>query len=341
MDRGLRSVSAELLFLSAADVRACAPSPGEMLHLVEEVFRAHGQQRARHEKMHLDLRATHGGHFAAFPAYVDPGSPQEPIVGVKWLANFVDNPGRFGLPAVTALIVINDLARGVPLAILEGGYITALRTAAASAVGARYLAQTPVETIAIIGASAQGREHLMALHHAFRPRQVRVFDVRHEVAHRFVQDFAHHLDLDVTASETCIQAVHGADVVVLATSAREPFFEGDWCQPGMLLIAISGVQDLKAEVLRRVDRLIVDVLSGEEAPGALGLRPFFARGILSPDDVDATMADIVNGRAAGREGTGQIILYSPGGLGTEDVATAHLVYQCARREGVGTWLTLL
>lgn len=334
-------MSVELLFLSAADVRACAPSPEEMLQLVEDVFRAHGHQRARHQKMHLDLRATHGGHFAAFPAYVDPGPPREPIVGLKWLGNFVDNPVRAGLPAVTALIVINDLERGVPLAILEGGYITARRTAAASAVGAKYLARTPVETIAIIGASAQGREHLVALHHALRPRRARVFDVRDEVARQFVQDFARRLDLDVTASETCAQAVRGADVVVLATSAREPFFEGDWCQAGMLLIAISGVQDLKVDVLRRVDRLVVDVLGGDEPPGALGLRPFFAQGLLSLNNIDATMADIVTGRAVGRESAEQIILYSPGGLGSEDVATARLVYERAQREGVGTWVTLL
>lgn len=330
-----------MLFLSSREVQACAPEPLEMLRLVEGVLLAHARKQAQHYKIHLDLRERHRGHFAAFPAYIDTGTEEGPIAGVKWLANFVDNPVRTGLPAVTALIILNDLDRGVPLVVMEGGYITALRTAAASAVGAKYLAPGRVGTIAIVGASAQGREHLRIMSEVFRPELIRVFDVRTEMVRELVEAYRPKVGPGVSAAESCEEAVEDADVVVLATSAREPFFHAGWCRPGMLVIAISGVQDLMPAVLDRVNRFVVDVVEGDEPPGALGLRPFFAQGLLSLDRIDTTVAEILSGAAAGRNSEDDIILYSPGGLGTEDLVTAKLIYERALQRRIGTRVPLL
>jgi ornithine cyclodeaminase/alanine dehydrogenase-like protein (mu-crystallin family) len=331
-------MSLDLLFLSADDVRSCAPGPDETIQIVEEVFRAHGRQQAIHRKVHVDLREKYRGHFGAFPAYVE--TSDGPIAGVKWLANFVKNPVRYELPAVTALITLNDLSTGAPLAILEGAHITALRTAGASAVGAKYLAAGGARNLAIIGASVQGRQHLIALNHVIRPRRATVFDVREDVKTAFADELERELKLPVEPAQSCEEAVSGAAIVVLATSAPAPFFEPGWCRSGMLLIAISGVQDLKAEVLSRVDRIVVDVLGGDEPPGALGLRPFFAQGLLTVKDVDVTMADIVNHAAVGRQSPEQVILFSPGGLGTEDIAVARRVYERAKQRGLGVRLRL-
>jgi ornithine cyclodeaminase/alanine dehydrogenase-like protein (mu-crystallin family) len=331
--------SIDVLFLSQQDVRACAPSPREVLEVIEDVFRAHGKQQAVYGKMHLDLRDRHGGHFAAFPAYLD--SQAGIVAGIKWLSNFAENPLTLGLPSVTALTILNDTTTGFPLVIMDGAYLTALRTAAASAVGAKYLARKDSSVVAIVGASNQGRAHLVALHDLFPLKAARVFDVADDVKQCFARELGQQLGLPVWAVESCEEAVRGADVVVLATSAKEPFFESGWCHPGMLLVTISGRQDLKPEVLHAVDTIVVDSIGGNDPPGALGFQSFFSQGLLSLEDIATTMADIASGRHKGRESKDEIVLFSPGGLGTEDIATARLVYERALEIGVGRRLSIL
>ena len=208
----------EVLFLSQKDVKACAPSPQDMFQIVEDVFQAHGRQQVMHRKVHLDLRDRHKGHFAAFPAYLETAAGT--IAGIKWLGNFVDNPAELSLPSVTALTIINDTSTGLPLAIMDGGYITALRTAAASAVGAKFLARANTSVAAVVGASVQGREHLIALHELFGLKAARVYDVIDRVKQDYARAMERQLGLAVMPATSCEEAVLGSDIVVTATTAR-------------------------------------------------------------------------------------------------------------------------
>jgi len=322
----------EIVVLSQEDVIKIIPSMKEIVETIEEVFRAHGENRAvLPSKTYLNLHEAYRGHFTALPAYIETSTIS--AAGIKWLSNFDNNIEKYNLPAIMATIALNDPITGRLKAIVDGTLLTGIRTGAATAAGAKYLARKDSDIVAIIGASFQGRYQLMALNEAFNINQVRVYDIIKGTCRKYVKEMTEKLKLDIREANSSKDAVKEADIIVTATRTPEPFFDKTWCEPGMLIVSIGSMPELRSNILQSLSKIVIDSIDGCKHLGSLS--PFFSQGLLTEQNIYATIGEIVSNKKAGRETDTEIILYVPMGMGTEDVATAYKIYEIALDKDVG------
>ncbi len=330
-----------VLWLSREDVRrAGGGDPEAAAPLVEAALVAHGAgDSCQPLKPYLLIPGdTRARRIIAMPAYL---GERFQTWGLKWIASAPDNPERRGLERASALIVLNDLETGAPVAVMEGALISATRTAAVALLASRHLSRTDPRTLAALGAGAIGSlivRSLLAAHPTLE--RVRLFDQVEASARKLAA-------LESERGPTGIaceiaggprQAIEGADVVLVATTAQDGYIDGDWLSPGCLFLNVS-LRDPEASVFERADKLVVD--DWEQANrGTTALRKATRAGLLGRDDLHAELHEILSGSVPGRESDDEIVLFNPMGLSIEDVATAWGVYNEARRQGLGVELDL-
>jgi ornithine cyclodeaminase len=307
----------------------------DILSEIEDVLRAQGEGRTV-----IAPRIVVGaetlpcvkmkGFMIAMAGYVL--LDDKPMVGVKWLGEFEANPEK-NLPVVTALTVINDPDTGLPLAVADGTLITAYRTGAVTAIGAKYLARRNSSTVAIVGAGAQGRTHLLALNELFRIQRVHVVDINAAVATKYAEEMSKATGLHISPMEDVRQAVEEAEIVIMATNANKPVLKGEWLRSGFFVGSIAMTEEFDDEVTSRADKIVVDDMEDVERTS---LKSKFDRGVLSPKDVYAQLSEIVVGRKAGREHDEEETLLVTAGMPIEDVAVLNGMYQLAKKKGLGT-----
>jgi ornithine cyclodeaminase len=258
-------------------------------------------------------------------------------LGAKMVSVFSGNAAR-GLPTHLALIVLLDARTGGLLAVMDGRYITEVRTAAVSALSSRLLARPTAASLAIIGSGVQARSHLEALGRIHRFRQATVWSPTREHRERFVADVsAPH----VRAADHPGEAIVGADVIVLATSSSTPVIESGWVKPGAHVISVGACRPTQREMdpqLVARGRLVVDSRAAalaESGDVVLGIRD----GFFGADHVAAELGEILNG-AEGRRRESEITIFKSLGMAVEDVSAADLAYRRAVERGVGRELTL-
>ncbi|MFX0198672.1 MAG: ornithine cyclodeaminase family protein [Candidatus Hodarchaeota archaeon] len=329
----------EVLFLGQDEVKNFL-NMKQVIAEIRKVFESHGRESfvlPDPIKILLPLEPSINGHFVAMPAYIDLN--QKSVAGVKWISTFPDNPKKHGLRTSSAVVIINDPWTGVPVCLMEASLLTAYRTGASTAVGASYLAKKDSHVIAIIGASFQGRYQMLALAEIFSLNECRVFDIDNKAAGIFRSEMLERLPgTEIKICESYEEAISGSDIVVTVTTASSPFFEGRWCEQGMLLVSMAAGPELKPEVLDRADKIVVDTISGCMHLGELA--PYFESGQLKERDIYSDLGRIVVGKKKGRENEDEIILYVHSGVGTEDVAVARKIYELAKAHGKGTMLSL-
>jgi alanine dehydrogenase len=269
----------------------------------------------------------------AMPAHI--GSM--PALGMKVIDYVGTNTAR-GIPAIHALIVVLDPDDGKPLAIMDGTYVTAVRTAAASAVATRHLARDDTRTLAIVGTGVQANSHLEAML-AVRPfDHVRVAGRTTAKAEAFAASWqAARPGLRFEAAADIEEAVSGADVVVTTTNSPQPILEWPWLAPGTHVNAIGShspdARELATEIVQRA-RVVVDSREAMLKECGDFLIPI-ARGELTPAVADDELGEVVAGLKLGRRSADEITLYKSGGIALQDVATGKLVYDRASERGVG------
>lgn len=295
-----------MLFLDEADVRR--------LLTLEELIPAMGSAlaelsagRVLQPPRSVVPVADRAGFLFVMPAYAG-------ALGAKLVSLYPDNRG---IPTHHAMILLFEPATGEPAAVMDGRLITELRTAAVSAVATRHLARPDASVLAILGSGVQARSHLEALRLVRDLREVRVWSPRR--ARAFAEEHG------VLAAASAREAVEGADVVLTATSSREPVLEGAWLKPGAHLNAVGAPRpdwrELDDEVLRR-SRIYVD--SAEACRRESG--DVIAAGA---DRIAAELGEVVAGVRPGRRSAGEITLFKSVGLAVEDVVAAGIVYRKA------------
>jgi alanine dehydrogenase len=271
--------------------------------------------------------------WGLMPAYVN----DPPTMGAKLVTVFNSNAAR-GLPTHLAMIVLFDPDTGALQALMDGRFITEARTAAVSAVSARYLARPEACTLAIIGTGVQARSHLEAYAEVRQLRDVRVWSPNAASRERFVDEMQPHARVPLRATPTADDAVRGADLVVLATSSPAPVVHVSWIAPGSHIVSVGACRPDQREMspdLVALGRLYVDsraaalVESGDIVMGIAEKR-------FGPDHIAGEVGELVLGRAQGRQSDDQITIFKSLGMAVEDVATADLVYRRALEEGVGS-----
>lgn len=317
-----------LLYLSRADVLALEIDP-EAVRVTLEALLARKAAGGVRNAPKLNVLPGDGRLFQAMIAVAD----DPPLAATKVVGLAPDNRAR-GLPHISALIVLTDAESGVPVALMDASWITAVRTAAMTAVAARRLARPDATRIGFVACGVQARSHLAALRALFPLREVRAYSRRPGTARSFAAE-ARALGLEAEAVDNPRDAIAGLDILITSVPAApglEPFLDPDWLAPGSFASLVDlGRSWRRPEALGRLDlRAVDDHEQTAEAGGKLAYHGPF----------DADLTELAAGRKPGRSTPEERAMLIFQGLAAADLAVAALVYARARARGRGAVLPL-
>lgn len=310
----------ETLLLTGDDYAALV-TMDDCIAAVEQAFREYGEghgeagilsAHVEHGAIHVKT-ATFGRYFAA-----------------KVNANFPGNPATNGLPSIQGVIVLIDASNGVPVAILDSIAVTMQRTAAATAVAAKYLARRDSRTATIVGCGRQGVAQLTALTRVLPIARVTAIDIDESRASAYARSMSEQLGIDVRAAK----AIEPSDVLVTCTPSKRAFVRD--LAPGTFVAAVGADNPEKSEIDPETMRLSVVVVDVLEQCATIGdLRIAIAADVMSREDVRAELGAIVAGRATGRRSDDETIIFDSTGAGFQDAAAAAMAYERAVERGMG------
>lgn len=320
-----------LLYLSKADVAAVGLTMKEIIDTLENAFREKGEGNVEMPPKPA-IHPGGGDNFIhAMPAYIRGLSS----AGVKWVSGFPENFRR-GLPYITGLLILNDADTGLPLSVMDCVWITGMRTGAATAVSARYLARPEAESVGILGCGVQGRTNLEALNVLFPLKRVIAYDVHPEAVDRYADQMGRRLDLEIIPAKTPEAAVRGCDMVVTAgTLQKKPHatIPAGWLAAGAFASLVDFDSYWHPDALKEATKFCTD-----DTPQ---LRHYQQVGYFQDiPDIHADLGELATGKKPGRESPSERNIAANLGLALDDIAVAPLVYQRAKENGIGTWLPL-
>jgi alanine dehydrogenase len=308
----------------------------ECIRAVEGAFRLHAEGRSLPPGV-LAVPAREGG-FHVKAAGLELGRS---YFAAKTNANFSENPRRHGLPAIQGVIVLCDASNGHPLAIMDSIEVTIRRTAAATAVAAKWLARPDSRTVTICGCGSQGRAQLRALSRVLPLQRAYAFDADEGTAREYASTLSAELGFRVSAVADLAEAVAQSDVCVTCTPARRPLLHRGQVPPGTFVAGVGADSPDKQELdpqLMAAGVVVADVL---EQCAAIGdLHHALAAGAMRREDVHAELADLVVGRRPGRRSSGEVTIFDSTGTALEDVAAAAVVYEGALARAIGLRVAL-
>jgi ornithine cyclodeaminase len=332
----------DFLFLSQDDVVAAGGTDmPAVIDVIEGAFRLKADgQVINPNKVMLTWSDEPGtqevhGRIMAMPAWV---GGEWDVAGMKWIPSVPANLQR-GLPRATALVLLSDRETGLPLAVMDGTVISAMRTGAVTGVAIRYLARPDARTAGLLGAGVLTRTQLMALA-SERPglEVARVYDPNTARTEALVAELRPALPFPVAVAESEREACDGADVIIPSTLAVTPTIAKEWVPEGGLVVLVSSL-DGPEDLHTVTDLLVVDDRDHEGTADTRYLRRLRDAGIPAADEA-VDLAEVVSGAHPGRTAASQRIVCSPVGLGMDDVVTGAYVLRNARERGLGTSLRL-
>jgi len=319
------------LLLSRSDVERLL-TPRSCADAVEGAFR----QLATGNVQAPGILGMHAGTAGSFHVKVGFLATDRPYFAAKLNANFPSNPQR-GLPTIQGAVMLLDAACGTLLAIMDSMSVTALRTAAATAVAAKYLARESSETLLVCGCCSQAPAQVRALLAVRRPLHLLAHDLDRAKAEAFCQAMRGELGMNAEVASDLAAAALQSDIVVTCTSARRYFLAKDMVRPGTFIAAVGADSEQKQEIDPRLmaAATVVTDLTGQAAK--IGdLHHAIDAGAMTLEDVHAELAEVVAGLKPGRTREDEIIVFDSTGTGLQDVAAAIAVYGEARKTGSGS-----
>jgi alanine dehydrogenase len=324
-----------MLILSRRDVVELL-TLADCIDAVERAFRLHAEGRSLGPGV-LGVPAGAGGFHIKAAGLMGERS----YFAAKTNANFPDNPRRFGLPTIQGTVVLADAGTGAPLAVMESGSVTALRTGAATAVAAKFLARRDARTATVVGCGVQGEIQLAAIAAVLPLERAWVLDADQARAESLAARASAGLGLKVEAGTDLRAAFRASDVCVTCTPARRAFVTAADVAPGTFIAAVGadnrGKQELDPALVAGAT-LVVDVLDQCAEIGEL--QHVLAAGLMTREQVHAELGDVVTGRRPGRTRHEEITIFDSSGTALQDVAAAVAVYEKARATGRGTEVKL-
>jgi alanine dehydrogenase len=238
-----------------------------------------------------------------------------------------------------AVIVLNDPKTGMPLALMDGTWITAMRTGAASAVATKYLAKKEAKTLGVVGAGFQAITQIAAISKVKKLKEILVYDIREEAIEKLAKVLAKE---KIKIKKGKIEEVCQKDILVTATPAREPIIKKEWIRPGIHINAIGadaeGKEELEPEILKNA-KIVVDCWEQASHSGEINVP--LAKGLIKKEDIYGELGEIVSGKKPGREKEEEITLFDSTGLAIQDLYTANLVYKEAKRRKIGKEIKII
>jgi ornithine cyclodeaminase len=329
-----------MLILTADDVRRAVPMSDAMDAVASAFAQLSNHQADVPLRPHVGVPPV-SGLLLVMPAYLS-GSA---ALGVKLLTLFPQNPQRFQTPSINALVLLFDTHNGLPLALMDGGWLTALRTGAASGVATRLLARQDAKTLALFGAGAQALPQALAVCEA-RPIE-RIWLVNRTPAHaerlaEQLRAFGPPIPEDVRVATLARETLSEADVICCATASPTPLFDDADLRPGTHINGVgayrSTMQEVPAASVARA-RVFVDQRQAAWAEGG-DLVIARQQGVIDEGHFIGELGELISERVAGRTDDAQITFFKSVGNAVQDVAVAQLAVQRARALGLGTEVNL-
>lgn len=319
-------------FLSQKDLKQLLTMK-DVIAAVEDAFQEYGEGKCR-IPVRLPLQVPEmGGVLLLMPAFLGDSE----ILGTKLVSVYSQNPEK-GLPTVIALYILNDAKTGQTQAVMEGTYITGLRTGATSAVASKYLARRSSTILGIFGAGVQAEFQLWALKTILPLRKVLIYNRTLSKAETFARENSLKYQIPIEPVSQPEEVVKDSHILVTATTSKTPVFRGRDVNPGTHINAIGAftpeMREVDDEVVQQA-KIVVDTYSGALAEAGDLLIPI-QNGLVSREDLYAELSELVVGRKVGRTSDQEITLFKSVGSAIEDAVTARLAYEKALRQGVGT-----
>jgi len=323
------------LILTRADVLNVL-SMKECMVVVEQAFRELVNGTAN-----LPMRipiVSSDGLSLYMPAYLR----EMKALACKVVSVYKDNPSRHHLPTTIGKVLLQNPETGEVLCIMDGGYLTAVRTGAASGVATRYLANDfPGMTAGIFGAGIQAKTQLWAVSEARKLSLVWVYDKVSDLAEKFATEMKEKLQLDVRVAGSPEPLLH-AEILITATSSSSPLFDGHLIKPGTHINGIGShtpnARELDTETICR-SKLVGDSREACFKEAGDIMIPL-QDGAITEGHFYAELGEVITGKKPGRTSKEEITLFKSNGLAIQDAATAKLVYDKAREQSVGTEIEL-
>lgn len=311
----------------------------ETIKVVEEAFREKGFGRVQMPPKTYIFYHKHKGDLRCMPSYLE----KLDVSAVKTVTVHPENPSKRRLPTVMATLVLVEPETGFPLAVMDGTWITAIRTGAAGAVAAKHLAKKDVRIVGLIGAGTQSKTQLQALLTLYKKlEEVRIYDIVEEARVKLAEKFAESGAKLVPVSSVK-EAVAGVDLVVTATPSRRPIVMAKWICEGVHFNCIGadapGKEELDPEILLKSSKVVVDDMA--QAIHSSEVNVPIAKGIFKEENIYGELGEIVAGLKPGRTSPSEITVFCSTGLAIQDAVTAKLAYEKALNQGVGRKISLV
>lgn len=327
----------EVLILSQNDVKSCL-TMSEAIRAVEEAYIAFTKGRVKMPPvMHLDV-SQYNGEVDIKSGYIEDLG----LIGTKIASGFYENY-KLGLPPGIAVMILMDLKTSIPIAIMDGTYVTAYRTGAAGAVAAKVLANKESKIIGVIGAGTQARMQIIALKEIFSLKEIKVWDINAAGRDLYSKEISEQLNITVEPLDNIKDAVIESDIVVTVTPSKKALVMKDWIKEGTHINSIGadapGKQELDPRIIKKADKVVVDSLDQCRIIGEI--QHALRLGLINEKDIYAEIGQILIGEKKGRESREEITLFDSTGLSAQDIAAANIVYKQAKEKGIGNAVSLL
>lgn len=322
-----------VLLLSRSDLESVLTME-DVMEAVEEGFRQFALGNVKMPLRPVIRIEKSNGSINCMPAYVGGIN----ALAVKVVSNYPDNPRYHNLPTIQGTVLLYDPETGALLSIMDGGFITAMRTGAASGVATKYLARKNAKVAGIFGCGVQGKTQIIAVNEARKLDTVKAYDVLPEARKTFCEEISRKLGIEAIPTVSPKDVVTGSDIVITATVSKEPVFKGEWLENGSHINGIGshhgpGWRELDETTIKKA-KVVVD--SKEACLKEAGdiIDPI-QMGIISQEHIYAELGEIILGKKKARVDDEEITLFKSVGLALQDAATAIKAYEKARTMNVG------
>ncbi|MBE9574906.1 MAG: ornithine cyclodeaminase family protein [Proteobacteria bacterium] len=320
-----------MLYLSQRDIEKVDLPMEEIIEALDESFKEKGLGNVEMPPK-PGIHTQPDAFIHAMPAYV----PSLGSAGIKWVSGYPENYKR-NLPYITGLLILNDPETGVPLSVMDCIWITAMRTGAATAIAAKYMANMESTTVGILGCGVQGRTNLRALHIMMpKLKEVKAYDISGDAAKKYAEEMQKQTELNIRIVGSPEEAVRNSDIIVTAgpiLKNSHPAIEGDWLKPGVFASPVDFDSYFKKSAFESCDKFVTDDREQCLYYKSLGYFQHIP-------EIYADLGEIAAGIKPGRENASEKIICANLGLAMDDMATAIKIYKKAVENNIGIWLEL-
>ncbi|OPY26249.1 MAG: Alanine dehydrogenase [Methanobacterium sp. PtaU1.Bin242] len=327
----------ETLLLKQSEIKELS-NMKEIIGYVETAYSVHAQRKVQMPAKKYLFFKKYEGDLRVMPCFIR-GLDQ---AGVKNVNVHPNNSTKYNLPTVMGLIELVDPETGFPIAVMDGTWITNMRTGAAGGVATKYLAREDSEILGLVGAGMQALTQLIAIKEVMNIKEVKVSCRTCTHRETFAKMITEKYGVNARAVDTIKEAVVGSDVISTTTPSRVPIIKRKWVEDGTHINAMGadapGKQELESHLMEKA-KIFIDCWDQASHSGEINIPVH--EGIIRRNDIHARIGDVVNGAKTGRESDKEITVFDSTGLAVQDVVTAWNIREKALKMGVGQKINFL